>query len=62
MQMLIAFTHDAGSISPVAPIRGTFNEVLNRRLFLQCGSSSGSDKKKKKKEKQGPLLIAAPNN
>lgn len=32
MQMLIAFTHDAGSISPVAPIRGSFNEVLNRRL------------------------------
>lgn len=32
MQMLIAFTHDAGSVSPVAPIRGSFNEVLNRRL------------------------------
>lgn len=58
--MLIAFTHDAGSISLVAPIRGTFNEVLNRRIFLQCGPSSG--RKKRKKEKQGPLLIAAPNN
>lgn len=32
MQMLIAFTHDAGSVSRVAPIRGSFNEVLNRRL------------------------------
>ena len=32
MQMLIAFTHNAGSVSPVAPIRGRFNEVLNRRL------------------------------
>lgn len=32
MQMLIAFTHDAESVSRVAPIRGSFNEVLNRRL------------------------------
>lgn len=32
MQMLMAFTHGARSISPVAPIRGGFNEVLNRRL------------------------------
>lgn len=32
MQMLMAFTHQAWSISPATPIRGSFNEVLNRRL------------------------------
>lgn len=47
MQMLIAFTHDAGSISPVAPIRGSFNEVLNRRLSYSVACPQEDSGKKK---------------
>ncbi len=46
MQMLIAFTHDAGSISPVAPIRGSFNEVLNRRLSYSVARPQEDEAKK----------------
>lgn len=57
MQMLIAFTHDAGSISPVAPIRGSFNEVLNRRLSYSVArprENSGTGKGSTSQENKCP--------
>lgn len=64
MQMLIAFTHDKGSVSLVAPIRGSFNEVLNRRLSygVACPEEYPAKKTLLYKKKQGPLLIVVPNN
>lgn len=63
MQMLMAFTHQAWSLSPAAPIRGGFNEVLNRRLSYGAAPSSGRlGEQKHLAGKQAPPSTGVPNN
>lgn len=63
MQMLMAFTHQAWSLSPAAPIRGAFNEVLNRRLSYGAAASSRRlGEQKHLAGKQAPPSTGVPNH
>lgn len=59
MQMLIASTCDAGIRSLVAPIRKTFNEVLNRRLSVQWENTTSKQSTSLEKKKRFTIDLPA---